>query len=209
MPPWTNWRPRRRNRGWVTDPVANFTAVYDACVLYPAPLRDLLIRAAGTDLFRARWTETIHQEWTRSVLANNSHLNVSQMQRTMDLMNRAVPDCLVTNYESLIESLDLPDPDDRHVLAAAIRCDADVIVTTNLKDFPAEILSRYEIEAQHPDVFLSHLFDLNPSVFCRAVRDQRLSLRNPPLDIEALLNNFHSLGLMETVIKLRSMIELI
>ncbi len=189
--------------------MANFTAVYDACVLYPAPLRDLLIRAAATDLFRARWTDTIHQEWVRNVLAKRPDLSEEKLRRTVELMNESVPDCLVTNHEPLIESLVLPDPDDRHVLAAAVRCDADVIVTMNLKDFPAEILAQYDIEAQHPDVFLSHLFDLNASAFCRAVRDQRESLKNPPLDIETLLDNFHSLGLVETVIKLRTMIELI
>ncbi len=81
-------------------------------------------------------------------------------------MNDAVRDCLVTGYEDLIASLSLPDPDDRHVLAAAIRADADVIVTYNLKDFPAETLAPFDIEAQHPDDFLVSLLDQAPGVVC-------------------------------------------
>jgi predicted nucleic acid-binding protein len=111
--------------------VSNFTAVYDACVLYPAPLRDLLMELALTDSFRARWSEEIHQEWIRNVLKNRPDLNESQLLRTKACMDANVRDALVTDFESLIPSLNLPDKDDRHVLAAAIRCSADVIVTFN------------------------------------------------------------------------------
>lgn len=189
--------------------MANFTAVYDACVLYPAPLRDLLMHVALTDLFCARWTEIIHDEWTRNLLARRDDLTKEQLNRTVELMNQAVPDCLVTNFEDLIPSLELPDEDDRHVLAAAIRCDADVIVTANLKDFPQKILDEYEIEAQHPDVFLSHLFDLNHVAFCHAVRELRASLKNPPKSVEELLDIFLRQGLASTVAKLQGMIELL
>jgi hypothetical protein len=99
--------------------MANFTAIYDACVLYPASLRDFLLRLAMTELFRARWTDHIHGEWMRSVLNNRKDLTAGQLERTRQLMDQAVPDCLVTDYEDLIDSLELPDPDDRHVLAAA------------------------------------------------------------------------------------------
>lgn len=189
--------------------MANFTAVFDACVLYPAPLRDLLMHVALTDLFRARWTVTIHDEWTRNVLAKRTDLTREQLNRTVGLMNRAVPDCLVTNYEELIPSLELPDEDDRHVLAAAIRCDADVIVTANLKDFPQKVLDEYEIEAQHPDVFLSHLFDLNQVAFCYAVRELRASLKNPSKTVDELFDTFLKQGLASTVTKLQSVAELL
>ena len=156
------------------------TAVYDANILYPAPLRDLFIRLAQAGLVRARWTETIHDEWIRNVLKDNPRLSAERLARTRSLMNEAVRDCLVTGYEDLIESLSLPDPDDRHVLAAAIRASADVIVTYNLTDFPADTLARFDIEAQHPDDFLVCLLDLAPGVVCAAVKRQRESLRNPP-----------------------------
>lgn len=167
------------------------------------------MRAAGTDLFRARWSEAIHEEWTSNLLAKRIDITKEQLQRTVDLMNRAVPDCLVTNCEDLIESLELPDPDDRHVLAAAIRCEADVIVTTNLKDFPQEVLEQYEVEAQHPDVFLGHLFDLNPVALSRAVREHRESLKNPPRNVQELLDIYLGQGLAITATKLQGVIELL
>ena len=125
-----------------------FTALYDACVLYPAPLRDLLMHLALTDLFRAKWTDAIHEEWMRAVLETRPDLTREKLERTRNLMNAHVRDCLVTGYEGLIPGLPLPDPDDRHVLAAAIRGRADVIVTFNLKDFPATTLAPLGIETQ-------------------------------------------------------------
>lgn len=189
--------------------MANFTAVFDACVLYPAPLRDLLVSVAMTEQFRARWTSEIHDEWVRNLLKNREDINESALERTVGLMNESVPDCLVENYEGYIDSLELPDPDDRHVLAAAIKCQADVIVTSNLKDFPKAILAQYDIEAQSPDVFLSHLFDLNPPAFCGAVRQQRERLIDPSHSAEELLDIFYNQGLPITVNKLKEVIELI
>jgi hypothetical protein len=143
------------------------TAVYDANILYPAPLRDLFIRLAQAGLVRARWTETIHDEWLRNVLKDNLRLSPERLARTRSLMNEAVRDCLITGYEELIDSLALPDPDDRHVLAAAIRAGAGIIVTYNLADFPADTLARFDIEAQHPDDFLVSLLDAAPGASAR------------------------------------------
>jgi len=103
-------------------------------------------------------------------------------------MDRAVPECRVTDYEDLIDRLALPDPDDRHVLAAAIRCHASVIVTFNLNDFPGDILGQYGIEAQHPDEFISHLLDLDPGAVCNAARQQRQALRNPTKSTKEFLD---------------------
>lgn len=100
------------------------TAIYDANVLYPAPIRDLFLRIAQSGLVFARWTELIHDEWVRNLLENNPKMNPESIARTRRLMNEAVRDCLVTGYEGLIDTVDLPDPDDRHVLAAAIHADA-------------------------------------------------------------------------------------
>jgi predicted nucleic acid-binding protein len=159
---------------------SNFTALYDACVLYPAPLRDLLVQLAFTDLFRARWTDQIHNEWMRSLLKQRPDLTIEQLTHTKELMNSHVRDCLVDGYEYLVPTLTLPDPNDRHVLAAAIAGSADVIVTFNLKDFPASILAQYDIEAQHPDDFVSDLLDLNPHAVRAAAEKCRQRLRNPP-----------------------------
>lgn len=185
------------------------TAIYDANILYPAPLRDLFIRLAQTGLVRAQWTEAIHDEWVRNVLKDNSKISPERLARTRTLMNEAVRDCLVTGYEDLIESLTLPDPDDRHVLAAAIRAGADVIVTYNLKDFPPETLARVDIEALHPDDFLVGLLDLAPGVVCAAVKRQRESLRNPPKTVEELLTILESQGLTQAVARLRQFNDLL
>jgi len=185
------------------------TALYDANVLYPAPLRDLLIRLAQAGLVRARWTEAIHDEWIQNVLQHNPQLSSQRLTRTHRLMNEALRDCLVTEYEDLIDSLTLPDPDDRHVLAAAIRADAEVIVTYNLKDFPAETLARFDVEAWHPDDFLLVLLDAAPSVVCAAVKRQREGLRNPPKSVEELLATLEGQGLPQAVARLRPFADLL
>jgi hypothetical protein len=204
----TTWSPRRRKRTWATD-AATFTALYDACVLYPAPLRDLLMELAGTGLFRARWTDEIHKEWIENLLENEPHRERAKLERTRDRMNAAVLDCLVTGYEALIPALNLPDPDDRHVLAAAIRGRADVIVTYNLKHFPHAILSGYGIEAQHPDEFVSNLIGLAAEVVYTAVKEQRARLKNPPKSAEEFLVTLEKQSLAQTVAHLRKALELI
>jgi predicted nucleic acid-binding protein len=185
------------------------TAVYDANVLYPAPLRDLFVRLAQAGLVRGRWTNLIHDEWTRNVLKNNPHLSAERLARTRTLMNEAVRDCLITGFEDLIASLLLPDPNDRHVLAAAIHADADIIVTSNLTDFPAETLARFHIEAQNPDGFLCYLLDEAPVSVCAVVKRQRESLRNPPKTAQELLAILESQGLVQSVARLRQFGDLL
>lgn len=186
-----------------------FTVVYDACVLYPAPLRDLLMHLALTDLFRAMWTDAIHDEWTRNVLRDRVDLTLEQLQRTRQLMNVHVRDCLVSGYESLIPSLTLPDPDDRHVLAAAIRSHADAIVTFNLADFPDEALAAYGVEAIHPDDFVMYQLDLAPNIVCAAAKRHRASLQNPSKSVADYLESLERQGLPQTVSALRQYAELI
>jgi predicted nucleic acid-binding protein len=129
--------------------LANLTAVLDACVLYPAPLRDLFMELAVRDLFRARWSAEIHDEWIRNLRAQRPDIDPNRLERTRELMDRHVRDGLVTGHMPLVPSLSLPDEDDRHVLAAAIRSDAEVIITKNLKHFPRAILESYGIEPLH------------------------------------------------------------
>lgn len=175
------------------------TVVYDACVLYPAPLRDLLIRLARTDLFRARWTDAIHEEWISNLLAARLDLSAAQLERTRQLMNAAVRDCLVTGYEARIATLTLPDADDRHVLAAAIEAQAQIIVTFNLRDFPPATLNLYQIEAQHPDDFLLSLIALNPLTVRETIETHQLALKKPPKTPDAYLDTLRKQGLPKAV----------
>ncbi len=157
---------------------------------------------ALADLFRARWSEEIHKEWIRNVLKNRPDLTESQLLRTRAFMDTNVRDALVTGFESLIPSLELPDENDRHVLAAAIRCSADVIVTFNLKDFPSDYLSTFDVEAQHPDDFILHLLDLYPVQVCSATEKVRQRLRTPVMSHENYLSNLLRQGLPQTVSRL-------
>ena len=185
------------------------TVVYDACVLYPAPLRSFLMYLAVTDLYHARWTNDIHEEWMRNVVKDHADILREQVERIRDLMNAHVRDCLVTGYEPLIMSLTLPDPDDRQVLAAAIHCEADTIVTFNLKDFPEDALKPYGIEAQHPDEFLLCQLELAPTVVCAAAQRHRESLQNPPMNVKEYLASLERQGLAQAVASLREFTDLI
>jgi len=187
--------------------VSDFTVIYDACVLYPDALRDFLMWLALTDLFKARWTEEIHKEWIRNVLKNNPYLTLSELERTKNLMNANVRDCLVTGYESLISSLSLPDPNDRHVLAAALCGEADFIVTFNLKDFPSSILEPLGIVAIHPDEFILELIDINPLNVCQAALKQLKNLKNPPLTQQQYIDKLIAQGLLQSATKLRSLFD--
>lgn len=181
---------------------SHFTVIYDACVLYPAPLRDLLMWLALRDVFRARWTDQIHEEWIRSVLRDRPELS-DHLARTRQLMNSNVRDCLVSGYEPLIPALTLPDPDDRHVVAAAIHCGASLIVTFNLKDFPEDALRPHGLEAAHPDDFVFDLFDLYPAVVVQAAASHRQTLKNPAMSVEDYLDCLLKQRLTQTVDKLR------
>lgn len=156
-----------------------------------------------SDLFRARWTETILDEWSRNLQKNRPDLKPEQLERTRRLMNECTLDCLVSGYEDLIPGLHLPDPDDRHVLAAAIRAQAGVIVTFNLTDFPREYLAGFGIESQHPDDFIVHLLNISPGTVCKAVKQHRQSLRNPPKSVDDYFDTLERQQLPNTVQRLR------
>jgi hypothetical protein len=179
------------------------TVVYDACVLYPAPLRDLLMRLALTDLYRARWTNLIHDEWIRSVLRQRPDLRADDLERTRSLMNAHVRDCLITGFERLIPTVQLPDPDDRHVVAAAIHGGASLIVTFNVRDFPPGQLAPYGLATRHPDDFICELLEQYPARVCEAVARHRRALRNSPRTADEYLATLERQGLMRTVRLLR------
>jgi hypothetical protein len=179
-----------------------FTVVYDACTLYPAPLRDLLMRLAQSGLVRARWSERILDECFRSIEHERPDLTPAALLRTRTLMCAAVADCLVSGYEDLERSIDLPDADDRHVVAAAVRCGAQTIVTYNLRDFPDRALAPFGIEAKHPDDFVLDAIGISAGTVVSAVTAQAEALRNPPIGIDALLRILRARGLEQSVVRL-------
>jgi predicted nucleic acid-binding protein len=186
-----------------------YTAVLDACVLFPAPLRDLLMSLADEGIFGARWTAQIHEEWIRNLAAKRPDLDKQKLQRTAALMNEVVEDALVENYQYLIPTIQLPDPDDRHVLAAAIVGHADAIVTFNLKDFPEHMLSQHSIEVLHPDDFLIAQYDLDQIRMLRVIKACRTKLKKPPKSAEDYVATLEQQGLPQTCRILRQAIDLI
>ncbi|MDQ2840019.1 MAG: PIN domain-containing protein [Acidobacteriota bacterium] len=189
--------------------MSNYTALFDANVLYPAPLRDVLMQLAITDLFRAKWSADIHREWIEALIRNEPHRDRGALERTRDLMDTNIRDCLVTGYASLIPSLKLPDGNDRHVLAAAIVGRCDVIVTQNLKDFPDSALAPYGIAVQHPDEFLCNHLNLAQGLFCSAIQRVRCRLKNPPYTTEQYLEILTGTGLVATAAELRPFADLL
>jgi len=183
--------------------MARFAVIFDACVLYPAPLRDSLMRLACRDLFKAYWTDAIHEEWINALVRENKYQR-AVLEKVRDLMDKHVPDAKVEGYECLIETLTLPDPNDRHVLAAAIKCKADAIVTFNQKDFPTDYLQKFQIEVIHPDDFIYYQIDMAPAICCTAFRDQRTALKNPPMAVDEFLTCLQKQQLPQTVSVLKN-----
>jgi len=179
-------------------------AVLDACVLYPPALRDILMWLAVVVAYEPRWTEEIHAEWMRNVLADRPDVTGAQLERTRRLMDKTNPKSLVSGYEHLVPTLTLPDENDRHVFAAAIEAQASVIVTFNLKDFPRQALSPYGIRALAPDAFLQTLLSQNPPRSLLGLQQHRASLHHPAKTVEEYLASMTAQGLTRTVQLLES-----
>lgn len=179
--------------------------VYDACVLYPAPLRDLLVRIAAAGIVRARWTDEILDECFRAILQHRPDLNSKALTRTREILVQAIPESRVDGYHTLIPSLLLPDPDDRHILAAAITCGAGAIVTMNLRDFPDNALSQYGITAVHPDPLVLDLVDKHPDKITSIIAQQSSALRRPSMSRIQLLEVLEKCGLKQSSHSLREL----
>jgi PIN domain len=151
-------------------------AIYDACVLYPFHLRNLLVQFAVDRLVDARWTDEIHDEWVRNLVANEPRLAPGLLQRTRDLMNQVLPDANVIGYERHLSAVSLNDQDDRHVVAAAIEAGAGLVLTWNVRDFPESELARHRLKAETPDDFVMQLYDVVPELVVAATANARHNL---------------------------------
>ncbi len=181
-----------------------FIVVYDTNVLYPNTLRDLLIRISQAGLLQAKWTDEILDEMLRALSRNRPDIPPDKLDRLRQLMNEAVRDCLVSGYEPLIEGLKLPDPADRHVLAAAIKVGAQVIATNNLKHFPAADLRQWDVEAKSPDDFVLDQVGIDGRTVAACVQQIADARTRPPQDIEDVLSQLERDGLVESAAALRA-----
>lgn len=159
------------------------------------------------DVFRAKWTADIHREWIDALLRNEPDRDRARLERTRDLKDSKTRDCLIVGYERKIGELQLPNPDDRHVLAAAVVGGCDRIITSNPRDFPESAVAPHDIQVQHPDEFLSDLLELVPSHFCDSVCKVRSRLKAPPVSLQDYLSTLSRSGLGTTVEKLNQLSE--
>lgn len=173
-----------------------FIAVLDTNVIYPVIIRDLLFWFAHNELYTPKWGKHIFDEWKR--VMGRKGVSDEEAQKRVQKAHLAFPDALVRNYEGLLKNLDLPDPDDCHVLAAAIKTNANVIVTNNLKDFPEDYLDSFGLKAKSADDFLTDIIDLNPDEAIKAFKEMVLNKRNPDLDDYQVLDLLRNSGLNDT-----------
>lgn len=181
-----------------------YKAVLDTNVIFPLVIRDLLFWFAHYDLYTPKWSSNIFHE-LKSVMVRKGveeHVAEARAQKA----NMAFPDALVNNYQGLIDNLTLPDADDRHVLAAAIKTNANVIVTNNLKDFPQEYLESFGLKAISADDFLTDIIDLNHETAVAAFRELVLHKKNPEMDEYQVLESFRRNGLINTADYLHSLL---
>jgi predicted nucleic acid-binding protein len=179
-----------------------YTVVLDACVLVPVALADTLLRVAEKGLYRPLWSDRILAEAQEAIEEIHPGMDVAKRFASM---REAFEDALVTGWESLEHGVQLPDPDDGHVVAAAIRGSADAIVTANLTDFPATALSPLGLEALHPDGFLLDQADLSPPTIVQVIREQAAHTKNPPLspqDLATLLGRAGVPGFADKILRL-------
>jgi hypothetical protein len=163
-------------------------AVYDACVLYPFHLRNLLVQCGVDRVVDVRWTDAIHDEWIRNLAANAPNVSIKRLVKTRDLMKQVLPAADVTSYDQYIPNLTLPDPEDRHVLAAAVAGGASHIVTWNLADFPTAALTPHLLVAENPDDFLTNLYARLPDATIVATANARKNLRKSIPTVEEFID---------------------
>jgi len=181
-----------------------FIAVLDTNVIYPIISRDILFWFAHYELYTPKWSKNIFDEWKDVMIRKG--VDEKEALKRVEKANIAFPDALVQNYDGLIKHLELPDEGDKHVLAAAIKTNANIIVTNNIKDFPEDYLQSFGIKAENTDDFLTDIIDLNPDQAIAAFKEMVLHKKNPALDEYELLNQFRKIGLTDTANYLHALI---
>lgn len=161
--------------------MARYAVVLDACVLVPVTLADTLLRIAERDLYRPLWSARIVAEAIDAIVDIHPDIPLDQVQRRFAAMDEAFEDARIGGWDNLEATVTLPDPNDRHVVAAAVRGRADAIVTANVGDYPPDVLGPLNIEIIHPDDFLLDQLDLAPRVVLDVLREQAEHTRQPAL----------------------------
>ena len=173
-------------------------AFLDARVLYPSTIRRVLMFLAAFDAFRAQWSDDVHREWMAALARDRPDLDAKRIARTRALMEAHLPNAMVAGYQRRIAKLVLPDPNDRHVLAAALHGKAQIIVTSNLKHFPKAVFKSHGMTAQHPDAFVCDLIAADPDRAVRAFAADRARMANPPRSVAECMAGIGAGGLTKS-----------
>jgi hypothetical protein len=186
-----------------------FTAFVDACTLAGALKRNMLLSLAEADFFRIRWSAPVLEETQRAIASMLTKKGVADAEeraaRAIAAMRRAFADADVAGFEPLLSvCVGLPDPNDAHVIAAALKTQAAVIVTDNIKDFPSALLSGLNLEARTADTFIADTIALDTGRAVAAIRTMRRRLNRPEKTAETLLLDMEANSLTETVDVLRT-----
>jgi predicted nucleic acid-binding protein len=180
----------------LTDRADRFTAVLDANVIAGSLARNILLSLAEAGFYRPRWSSNILDEFERFFVRQYDDKETAARQRAN--MESAFPEALVEDFETLIEALELPDPDDRHVMACAIQTKAAVIVTDNLKDFPNDVLDQHDLKAVGLDDFIADTLDLAGAEAIAALRRMRDRFERPEINADELILRIERLGLTQS-----------
>ena len=183
----------------------NAIAVLDANVLYPVPIRDLLLSLANEGLFQPKWSSIIQEEWVRNLLLKRPDLSRNKLLKTVEAMNETFPEANITGFDDIINGLILPDNNDRHIVATAVRSKSELIVTFNTKDFPKKYLDNFGIDILHPDIFISDLIHLDHVKAMNGFNKQVKRLVNPPRSHSQVLDTFENCGLVNSASIFREM----
>ena len=184
-------------------------ALVDTNILYSAGMRDILLQLAVADLFEPKWSPDIRSELINTFRRNRPDIDPKRIERIWAEMNHYFSKALITGYEDSIDGLELPDPNDRHVLAAAIHAGCNIILTHDLKHFPVAVLKSFGIKPFHPDEFFMMFLRSNPNDFVKSLRAVRVRLKNPPYSVEEYLEKRMQDGLALTITELQKYVHLL
>lgn len=179
-------------------------AVLDACILYPVQLRDVLLSIASEGCFEPHWSGQINDEWKRNLLENRKDLKPQQLEKTIFTMNEVFEGACLSGFEGLIDKIELPDLDDRHVVAAAIHSKSNYVITNNLKDFPADKLKSWSLIAISPDDFIEELIEVDDlfELIIKALAAQRARMKKDPIDANEFVDGIKKQGLTKLAARL-------
>lgn len=186
--------------------MARYTALLDACVLVPIVLADTLLRIAERELYRPLWSDRIVNEAKDAVAAIHPEITVDRIAKRFAAMDEAFEDAQIRGWERFEKRVILPDPDDRHVVAAALRGEANAIVTTNVRDYPADAVRPLSIEVVHPDEFLLDQLERAPRVVLEILREQAEHARNPHMPLIDLMARLDRSGVPDFADEVRRLI---